>query len=543
MTVTADAPAAAPASEPTAPARVPTGLAALLGTGDHKVVGRLWLGMSLIHLGFVGVASALVSAERIDSSKFDVLGHHWAVQGDTFQFISLAFLFLLPFTIAVATVVVPLQVGAATIAFPRAAAAAAWAFLIGGGLLIASYGIDGGPDGTHTRGTLLFVVAFGLVLVAQLVAWICIATTVIALRPLGMRLTRVPLFAWSCLVAAAVWSITLPVLGGMAVISYLDTRYGGFLHLGSGSIYGRIAWVFGVPAVYALAIPVLGFVSSVIPVFFQTRHQQHRQALGLVGAFGILSVGAWAVPSLDGATPWLYHGPWVVICFLALVPLLGLLGLWGLTARRGRLSFASPVLFAAFSLLLLLLGVAAGAVQAVKPLKTIVSGPGSSLHSTSWSTAVMGLVALAGVTAMAGAVVYWAPKVIGRRLADGGAALIALLLFLGTLLSTVPELVAGLLGQPPTATLAPAQHVTTIEHLNLVATIGDGVLILAGVLFILLVVKAAVGRDVEADDPWSGHTMEWATSSPPAPGNFGELPRITSEAPLYDARHAQEVGA
>ena len=42
------------------------------------------------------------------------------------------------------------------------------------------------------------------------------------------------------------------------------------------------------------------------------------------------------------------------------------------------------------------------------------------------------------------------------------------------------------------------------------------------------------------DDPWSGHTLEWATSSPPPAGNFASLPEITSEAPLYDARHQPE---
>jgi heme/copper-type cytochrome/quinol oxidase subunit 1 len=41
-----------------------------------------------------------------------------------------------------------------------------------------------------------------------------------------------------------------------------------------------------------------------------------------------------------------------------------------------------------------------------------------------------------------------------------------------------------------------------------------------------------------ADDPWDGHTLEWATSSPPPVGNFATLPEISSEAPVYDARHA-----
>jgi heme/copper-type cytochrome/quinol oxidase subunit 1 len=47
--------------------------------------------------------------------------------------------------------------------------------------------------------------------------------------------------------------------------------------------------------------------------------------------------------------------------------------------------------------------------------------------------------------------------------------------------------------------------------------------------------------DGPGDDPWSGHTLEWATSSPPAIGHFAELPAVTSEAPVYDARHAAAV--
>jgi heme/copper-type cytochrome/quinol oxidase subunit 1 len=531
MTVTADAPAAAPASESTAPTPVPTGLAAILGSGDHKVVGRIWLAVALLHLLLLGAATVLVSAERVDSSAFEVLGKRWVGPVDTFQFISLAFLFLVPLTIAVAIAIVPPQVGASTLAFPRAAASAAWGYLLGGGLLVAAYAMHGGPDGTDEKGAVLFTVAFGMLLLSLLVAWICIATTVITLRTTGMRLLRVPLFAWSALVAGGVWILTLPVLLGLSVLSYLDAQYGGFLGSGAGSAYGRIAWAFGTPAVYALAIPVLGFVGSVVPVFLQTRHQQHRVALGLIGAFGALSVGAWTMPSLNGTTPWLYKGPWVVVSIAVLVPLLGLVGLWALTARQGRLAFGSPVLYAVSATLLLLLGAAAGAVQAIKPIKTLVDGPGTTLYGTSWSTATMGILALAGITAMIGGVVYWAPRLVGHRFPEGGARLVAVLLLLGTLVTGVPELVAGLLGQPASAALAPAQHVATIEHLELVTTIGNGILVLAGLLFILLLLKAATSKDATDDDPWSGHTLEWATTSPP---------KISSEAPLYDARHRPE---
>ena len=45
------------------------------------------------------------------------------------------------------------------------------------------------------------------------------------------------------------------------------------------------------------------------------------------------------------------------------------------------------------------------------------------------------------------------------------------------------------------------------------------------------------------DDPWLGHTLEWATTSPPPPLNFEHpLPPIRSYAPLLDLRQEAESG-
>ena len=62
------------------------------------------------------------------------------------------FLFAIPVLIGLATYVTPLQVGANTVAFPRAAAAAFWGWLVGSGMLIAAYAINGGPDGGSVQG-------------------------------------------------------------------------------------------------------------------------------------------------------------------------------------------------------------------------------------------------------------------------------------------------------------------------------------------------------------------------------------------------------
>lgn len=543
MTVTADAPAAAPAStEPPTHASAPTGLAALLGSGDHKVIGRLWIVGALIHLVLGGAAAAAVAAERIDGSGFDVIGSDWFAQIATFRSLGLAFLFLLPLTIGIATAIVPLQVGASTLAFPRAAAAALWTYLIAGGVVIASYALDGGPGGADTDGVRLFVVAFVLVLIALTVAWITIMTTVVSLRAPGLRLNRAPLFAWSTLVAGAVWLVTLPILAGVTVLSYLDVRYDGVLGGDSLSVYAHIAWVFGTPGVYAFAIPALGLIASVVPVFAQTRHQQHRVALGLIGLFGALSVGAWTMPAFGPAVtaPWLYKAPWVVVSFAVLLPVLGLLGLWAATVQRGKVVVSSPLLFGVAAAFMLLTGVAAGAVQAVRPIKTLVDGPGTSLYGTAWSSSVTSYVLLAAAIALFGGIVYWAPKLIGRTLAEGPAKGIAALLLVGTIVWSLPELLSGLFGQPGAPGATATDNVDLLENLSLVSTVGAVLLGLAVAGFIALFLQTASRGAVAGDDPWSGHTLEWATSSPPPLGNFASLPKVSSEAPLYDARHRPE---
>jgi heme/copper-type cytochrome/quinol oxidase subunit 1 len=544
MTVTADAPAAAPASESTASRPAPTGLAGVLGSGDHKVVGRVWLVASLIHLAIVGVMAALVSAERIDGTTFSVFGAEWVGAADAYWRIGGVFLFVLPMTVGIATAIVPLQVGAPTLAFPRAAAGAAWAFILGSGLTVASFLMHGGPDGADRDGAVLFTLAFGLVLVSLIVAWISIVTTVLALRTTGMGLRRVPLFSWSALVGGAVWLLTLPVVAGLLVLAYLNARYGSFIDPSTAGTYSRISWVFATPTVYVLAVPAAGFIASVVPVFAQTRHHLHRIALGLIGALAVLSVGVWTVPSLSGAQPFLYKGPWTVVSVAAIVPFLGLLGLWANTIRKGKVVLSSPLLFGVVALLLALLGLAAGAVESIKPIETLVDGAAKTrLYGTAWGNSVLGLLMLSAAAAALGGIVYWAPKLLGSKVHEGGARLVALLVLLGAGVGNLADLVAGLLGKPDSALLAPADNVDTIKALSTVVALGDAVLVLAGLLFVLLLVQAIVKGEAPGDDPWSGHTLEWATASPPTIGNFSSLPAVTSEAPVYDARHGQEAGA
>jgi cytochrome c oxidase subunit 1 len=77
--------------------------------------------------------------------------------------------------------------------------------------------------------------------------------------------------------------------------------------------------------------------------------------------------------------------------------------------------------------------------------------------------------------------------------------------------------------------------------LNLLETIGSGIIALGVLVFLVNVAVSLRRRLAAGEDPWMGHTLEWATSSPPPPLNFtGPLPPIRSYAPLLDLREQAE---
>lgn len=528
---------APPAADTTAPALAPprpaTGLAGVLGTGDHKTIGRLWIFTAFVFLVVAGLTGALVGVEKVDTGGLgDVLGADVFAQTYSLHAVAGTFLFLLPLLLGLAIYVVPLQVGASTLAFPRAAAVAYWTYLIAGTVLVASFLADGGPFGGDAEAVELFVASFVAVLAALCLASISVATTVFALRAPGMGLHRAPLFSWSSLVAAALVLLTLPVLAGVMILVYVDHRYGPTFLGGSEGILTRIAWAWGQPSVYVFAIPVLGIVGDIVPVAARTRLTLHRVAMGAIGGFGLFAFGAWAMPgfSATGEVDVFDHigeVPFYAFSILVLLPALAFAGLLGDTLRRGALNLTSPLLWGLSALLMLLAGVANGVLVSIEPL---------DLAGTSAQAAQIHFVLVAGLLGLFAGLAHWAPKLFGSLLAELPSKLLAGLGLLATVLLALPDLISGFLDQVWRLG-GVSDDAGAVEALNVVSVIGGILLVAVAVGFLALVVQAAAGPSDADDDPWTGNTLEWATTSPPPVGNFAELPAITSEAPVYDARH------
>jgi cytochrome o ubiquinol oxidase subunit 1 len=520
---------AAAAEAPGATRVEPTGLAAILGSGDHKVIGRLYIGFSLVFAAALLALGVAVGVERIDPDKLQVFTSDTAFQYLTMYRFGLVFLVALPLVIGVATVVVPLQVGAKAIAFPRAAAASFWGWLFGAALFLLAYGLNGGPGGGRARGVYLWIASLGLLTTSVLLAAVCLATTVLALRQTGMSTDTVPLFSWSVLVASILWLLTLPVVLAVVVLVYVDNRHSGLTIGANAGIYDRFLWVLRNPQIYVVAIPVLGFAADVIATTAKVRVKPRAAAAGAIAAFGVFGFGAFlAGANADDQKAWVV----IALGVAAVLPVLATLGLVGDLLRRGTVRITGGALYAIAALLVLLLTVVAGAVAAI---------PRFEVFGTTTDFAVSHGAVLAAVIAALGGIHWWATK-IGRNPASEALGRLApLVLLLGGAAAVIGDVANGFATKDKTAIAATSSYAGGVAALNVVVTVGI-VLALLGVLAAvasyLPLLKANNGQ--VARDPWDGQTLEWLTTSPPPLTNFDqELPIVTSAEPLTDLREEQ----
>lgn len=343
-------------------------------SGDHKVIGRLWIIGSLLFGLFVLIADILVRIERIDTTSVALFTNATAYeQWFTLHRVGLVFLFVVPLLIGIATVMVPLQIGAPSVAFPRASAAALWTWAVAGIMLVVSWAIDGGlvsREGLTSKATQLSMVSLAAVAIALTVASMVIITTIFTERSQGMSLYNVPLFTWSMLVACAIWVLAFPVMVANLIVMWVDARGTAFHSFGGERLYDQISWVFDQPQVFAFAIPVLGMLGDIAPVAFRRRLKQYDLAMISIGAFGGFTFGAYAQTFFNPAanTTWLY----VVGSITLVLPILAFLGSIGSTAAasNGAPKLSAQLMLAIAGLLALL---TAGLIAAVRVVDSLLA--------------------------------------------------------------------------------------------------------------------------------------------------------------------------
>ena len=257
----------------------------------------------------------------------------------------------------------------------------------------------------------------------------------------------------------------------------------------------------------------------------------------LVGA-GVLTVAA-----LAGATQVQHSLTWTdtsgsdkvkeLIPFLIFngLPILGaliVLGGCALGLAQGKPRVVAPLVPALLGLVMVLAGMLGHLVAQFGP---------AGLAGTVFEEGEFNYVVYGTVLMGMGAVAYWGPKLWGRSMPQSAVFGLGALGFLGTVLASLPLYVAGFADQPA-GVVDGFSYGGPQELWNALGAIGQAVIALTVVLFVLTAARAFSAGDAAGDDPWDAQTLEWSVSSPAPVDNFASVPSVTSPEPLLDLKPA-----
>jgi len=546
VTVVAERPQVAGGHPPPAPRA--TGLLGVLTTTDHKKIGVMYMVTAFVFFMLGGALAMVIRAELFSpGTQFVSAGTYNQVF--TMHGSIMMYLFIVPFAFGFANFIVPLQIGAKEMAFPRLNALGYWTYLFGSLTMLAGYLTADGPASfgwfataplsdvirSPAVGNDLWLMAVVLTGLATVMGAVNIVATVSAMRAPGMSMFRMPIFTWNMFVTSVLALIAFPVLTAACLMLLADRHLGAHVFDatsgGEPILWQHLFWFFGHPEVYIAALPFFGIITEVIAVFSWRPVFGYKGLVLATIAIAALSVNVWAHHMF--ATGAVEVGFFSGMSYLIAVPTGVKFFNWIGTMWRGRITFETPMLFAVGFLLLFLAGGITGVLLASPPVDY-------HLTDSYFVVAHMHYVMFGGSAfALFAGIYYWFPKFSGRRLHEGWGRLHFALMFVGFNLTFLVQHQLGVDGMPRrVADYFPTDGFTT---LNRISSVGAALLGASTFPFLWNVWRSLRKGEIAGDDPWGGHTLEWATSSPPPAHNFDSLPPIRSNRPVWDVNHPTGV--
>ncbi len=515
-------------------------LLGIIGGTDHKSIALRVAATALIFFLVAGVMALFMRVELagpgLQVVTQDTYNQLFSMHGSM-----MVYLFVTPIALALGLYLVPLQVGAPGIAGPRAALLGFWLFFAGGVTMVLGFATKGGAgkagwtafdplsNATFSPGSGMdmWVFGVGISTLGELLLGACVLATILLRRAPGVTMLRIPVFTWSMVITCLLVVTAFPALLLAMTLLYIERTVGGVWGGPDGPItYQHLFWFYGHPVVYVMFFPFVGAVAEVVAVFSRKRFFGYRGLVVSLMVFAALSMAVWAhhMFTTGQVTNQYYSLTSTALILPAGIEYFDLLA----TMIGGSILLRTPMLFALGFILQFVIGGVSGVFTGSPPLDYHV-------HDTHFIVAHFHYTLFAGsIFGFFAGVYYWFPKVTGTLLREGLGKLHFWTLIVGTNLTFLPMHFLGVQGMPRRISDYP--ETTGWGPLNMLETVGAFVIAVSIAIFLVNLVVSTRRRVPAGEDPWEGHTLEWATSSPPPRHNFDALPPVRSYAPLLDLR-------
>jgi cytochrome c oxidase subunit I+III len=508
---------------------------------NNTSVGLWYTGATFFFFLFAGVLALLMRLQlaRPDNNFLaaETYNQAFTVHGSVMMF-----LFAIPIFEAIAVLLLPQMMGARDLPFPRLSAFGFWCFLLGGVFLCGSIFFDAAPRGGWFMyppltsayqpgiGADIWLLGFSFIEVAAIAAAVEMIVGVLKVRPPGMRINLIPLYAWYVLVAAAMILFAFPpLIAGSLLLEVERAFHWPFFDAARGGdplLWQHLFWLFGHPEVYIIFLPSVALIAMIVPTFARRAIIGYSWVVLAAVGTGFLSFGLWVHHMFTTGLPGVSLGLFSAASEAVAIPTGVQIFCFIATVAAGRLVRSVPMLWAMGSLVIFVLGGLTGVMVAVAPFDF-------QAHDTFFVVAHLHYVLIGGALfPIFAGLYYFFPLAGGKQLSDRLGKLAFWLTFVGFNVAFLPMHLTGLRGMP--RRVFTYQAGLGFDALNLISTVGAFILA-AGVAVLVWDVVRPKGREPYSPrDPWRAGTLEWVQEMPGKQWGMRSIPEIDSRYPLWD---------
>ncbi len=506
---------------------------------DHKKIGIMYCVLAIVMLlrGFSDAVLMRLHQAMASGGGEGYLPPHHYDQIFTAHGVIMIFFVAMPLVTGLMNYVVPLQIGARDVAFPFLNNFSFWMTTAGAVLIMISLFVGefartgwlaypplSGADYSPGVGMDYYLWGLQVAGVGTTLSGINLIVTIVKMRAPGMGLMRMPIFTWTSLCTNILIVATFPILTATLALLTMD-RYVGTNFFtndlgGNPMMYVNLIWIWGHPEVYILVLPAFGIFSEVVATYCGKRLFGYTSMVYATAVITILSYIVWLHHFFtmgSGASVNAFFG---ITTMIISIPTGAKIFNWLFTMYKGRVRFDVPMLWTIGFMFTFVIGGMTGVLLAVPPADFVLHNSlflVAHFHNTIIGGVVFGLFA---------GMVYWFPKAFGFKLNEFWGKVSFWCWLSGFWLAFTPLYIMGLMGV--TRRLSQFED-TSLHWFFVVAAIGAALVACGIAAFVWSIIVSIRDRKALRDatgDPWNGHTLEWATSSPPPAYNFAFTPVV-----------------